>query len=105
VNATDNLADFRVSWSYRRRQGSMSVDRVGVLVRGIGDIGSAVTHRLFGAGHRVVIHDVPAPAAPRRGMAFTDAIFDGTVVLASMVVNRRRHLSVSAAAPERCRLD
>ena len=76
-----------------------------MLVRGIGDIGSAVAHRLFGAGYRVVIHDVPAPASARRGMAFTDAIFDGTVVLASMVVNRRRHLSVSAAAPERCRLD
>jgi xanthine dehydrogenase accessory factor len=48
-----------------------------VLVRGSGDVGSAVAHRLFGFGHAVVMHDVPLPAAPRRGMAFTDAVFDG----------------------------
>ncbi|MEA2198197.1 MAG: xanthine dehydrogenase accessory factor [Solirubrobacteraceae bacterium] len=47
-----------------------------VLVRGSGDVGSAVAHRLFGSGHAVVVHDVPLPAVPRRGMAFTDAVFD-----------------------------
>jgi xanthine dehydrogenase accessory factor len=52
-----------------------------VLVRGSGDVGSAVAHRLFLSGHPVVIHDVPLPAAPRRGMAFTDAIFDGACEL------------------------
>ncbi len=49
-----------------------------ILVRGIGDIGSAVAHRLFQAGYAVVIHDSLHPAASRRGMAFTDAIFDGS---------------------------
>ncbi len=52
-----------------------------VLVRGSGDVGSAVAHRLFGAGHPVVIHDDPLPAAPRRKMAFADAIFDGACEL------------------------
>lgn len=52
-----------------------------VLVRGSGDVGSAVAHRLFGSGHLVVIHDVPLPAGPRRGMAFTDAVFDGACEL------------------------
>lgn len=52
-----------------------------VLVRGCGDVGSAIAHRLFSAGHRVVIHDAMLPAVTRRGMAFTDAIFDGTCVL------------------------
>ncbi len=28
-----------------------------VLVRGVGDIGAAVAHRLFLAGHVVVVHD------------------------------------------------
>lgn len=50
---------------------------VRVLIRGSGDIGSAVAHLLLGSGHRVVIHDVALPPAPRRGMAFTDAVFDG----------------------------
>jgi xanthine dehydrogenase accessory factor len=64
------------------------MEPLSVLVRGIGDIGSAVAHRLFRAGHRVVIHDVASPAAARRGMAFTDAIFDGLVVLEGVTCRR-----------------
>jgi xanthine dehydrogenase accessory factor len=52
-----------------------------VLVRGVGDIGSAVAHRLFLAGHLVVVHDGAQPTTTRRGMAFADAIFDGRTTL------------------------
>jgi len=52
-----------------------------VLVRGVGDVGSAVAHRLFNEGYAVVIHDDPRPTTSRRGMAFTDAVFDGQAVL------------------------
>ena len=52
-----------------------------ILVRGVGDIGSAVAHRLFREGFAVAIHDGPAPTASRRGMAFTDAVFDGHAIL------------------------
>jgi xanthine dehydrogenase accessory factor len=52
-----------------------------VLVRGTGDVGSAIAHLLLGSGHGVVIHDVERPAAPRRGMAFADAVFDGACTL------------------------
>jgi xanthine dehydrogenase accessory factor len=52
-----------------------------VLVRGSGDVGSAVAHLLLGSDHGVVIHDVERPAAPRRGMAFADAVFDGACTL------------------------
>jgi len=48
-----------------------------IFVRGIGDVGSAVAYRLFRAGHAVVLHDTERPAYSRRGMAFTDAVFDG----------------------------
>ncbi len=51
------------------------------LVRGVGDIGSAVAHRLFIAGHAVAVHDGEQPTTTRRGMAFADAIFDGRTVL------------------------
>ena len=51
------------------------------LVRGIGDVGSAVAHALHREGFRVVIHDVPLPAWTRRGMAYTDAVFDGEALL------------------------
>lgn len=59
-----------------------------ILVRGSGDVGSAVSHRLFTAGYDVVIHDVELPAAPRRGMAFTDAIFDGVCSLDGITARR-----------------
>ena len=47
-----------------------------VLVRGIGDIGSAVAHNLLRAGYGVVIHDSSKPTTTRRGMAFADAAFE-----------------------------
>src|SRR5918997_303214 len=69
-----------------------------VLVRGSGDVGSAVAHLLFCAGFFVVIHDVALPAAPRRGMAFSDAIFDGACGLAG--IDARRVDDVAALAAE-----
>ena len=59
-----------------------------VLIRGSGDVGSAVAHLLRRSGHRVVIHDVALPAAPRRGMAFADAVFDGSCELEGMRARR-----------------
>lgn len=52
-----------------------------ILVRGANDVGSAVAHRLFKAGYPVVIHEMPQPTTTRRRMSFTDAIFDGHVIL------------------------
>ena len=56
-----------------------------ILLLGCGDVGSAVAHRLFLHGADVVLADVEAPAHPRRGMAFTDAWFDGTATLEGVV--------------------
>jgi len=63
-----------------------------VLVRGVGDIGSAVAHRLFSEGYAVAIHDVPKPTTTRRGMAFADAIFDGDATLEGVHAVRAHHL-------------
>jgi xanthine dehydrogenase accessory factor len=52
-----------------------------VLIRGVGDIGSAVARRLFVAGYAVVVHDGEQPTTTRRGMAFADAMFDGQATL------------------------
>jgi xanthine dehydrogenase accessory factor len=52
-----------------------------VVVRGAGDIGSAVAHRLFHEGYAVLIHDEPKPTTTRRGMAFADAVFDERATL------------------------
>jgi xanthine dehydrogenase accessory factor len=80
--------------------------RAPVLVRGVGDVGSAVAAVLFRAGYRVALHDQPTPATPRRGMAFTDAVFDGVAVLDGLTARRienptdlRRVLIVGAPLP------
>jgi xanthine dehydrogenase accessory factor len=55
-----------------------------ILVRGSGDVGSAVAHTLFKADYAVVIHDLAQPSATRRKMSFCDAIFDGRAELDSV---------------------
>lgn len=59
-----------------------------VLVRGVGDVGSAVAVLLFRAGYPVVLHDNPTPTTSRRGMAFADAVFDGTAMLDGIAAHR-----------------
>lgn len=56
-----------------------------VLVRGTGDVGSAVAHLLFRNGFGVVLHDVPRPAHTRRGMAFANALFERKAELAGVL--------------------
>ena len=46
----------------------------------VGDIGSAVAHRLFLSGRVVAVSDGEQPIT-RRSMAFADAIFDGRTTL------------------------
>ncbi len=58
------------------------------LVRGAGDIGSAVAHALRLRGHAVVLHDDPLPAHSRRGMAFTDAFFGDSSLLEGILARR-----------------
>ncbi len=60
------------------------------LIRGAGDIGSAIAHVLFRHGHRPVLLDDPAPNHPRRGMAFIDAVYDGAASLEGVLAKRVR---------------
>jgi len=63
------------------------------LIRGAGDIGSAVAHRLFTEGYGVVLHDGPQPTATRRKMAFADAAFDGVASLNAVEARRASDLA------------
>lgn len=63
-----------------------------IVVRGSGDVGSAVAYRLFQAGEAVVLHDAPMPAYTRRGMAFVDALFDRIAVVKGVIGKRARDL-------------
>lgn len=55
-----------------------------MVVRGVGDVGSAVAREVFLAGYAVILHDGPAPVTTRRRMAFADAVFDGHAELSGV---------------------
>jgi xanthine dehydrogenase accessory factor len=55
--------------------------RAPVLVRGAGDVGSAIVVILHRAGYAVALHDESTTTTPRRGMAFADVLFDGQATL------------------------
>jgi xanthine dehydrogenase accessory factor len=65
-----------------------------ILVRGSGDVGSAVAHSLFQGGYDVVIHESTQPTATRRKMAFVDSVFDGSSVLNGVESKRVDALSL-----------
>ena len=52
-----------------------------IVIRGGGDLASAVAHQLFSHGYRPVIVESPTPATTRRSMAFATAVFEGRVEL------------------------
>ena len=52
-----------------------------VVVRGGGDLGTGVVHRLFRAGYKVLILEAETPSVVRRTVAFAQAVFDGTAVV------------------------
>jgi len=58
------------------------------LIIGGGDIGSAVAAELFRQGLRVLVADRAGSPHARRGMAFTDALFDGAALLDGLTARR-----------------
>ncbi|MBQ8698425.1 MAG: EF2563 family selenium-dependent molybdenum hydroxylase system protein [Schwartzia sp.] len=48
-----------------------------VIVRGGGELGTAVAHRLHRVGYKVLILEKSRPSALRRELAFSDAVYDG----------------------------
>lgn len=56
---------------------SLELARLVVLIKGGGEVASAVAHKLFRAHFRVCITEIPHPIAVNRGVAFCEAIYDG----------------------------
>lgn len=76
----------------------VTIPRFRCLVRGLGDVGSAVAHTLHCAGHAVALHDAAAPTVHRRRMAFVDAAFDGRATLDGVVAELIEDPAVLGAA-------
>ncbi len=63
------------------------------LIRGTGDIGSAIAVALFRARYPVILHDDPFPNYSRRGAAFVDALFDGEAAVGEVAARLCRDVS------------
>lgn len=59
-----------------------------VIVRGGGDLASAVIHRLYRCGYRVLILESDAPSAIRRMVSFCEAVYDGEAFVEGVLCQR-----------------
>ncbi len=59
-----------------------------VLIRGGGDLASGVALRLFCAGLRVVICELPQPLAVRRLVSFGSAVYEGEITVEGVTARR-----------------
>ncbi|MBI3940799.1 MAG: molybdenum hydroxylase, partial [Acidobacteria bacterium] len=56
----------------------MEIEKILVLIRGAGDIASGAARRLFLAGFRVAMTELPEPGCIRRAVSFAEALFETT---------------------------
>ena len=59
-----------------------------IIVRGGGDMATAVIHRLWRAGFWVLVLETDKPSAIRRQVAVSEAVYDGKAVVEGMTVIR-----------------
>jgi xanthine dehydrogenase accessory factor len=52
-----------------------------VLIRGGGDLGTGVAHRLFRCGFPVVVSELPQPMMVRRKVSFGSAVYEGQIIV------------------------
>jgi xanthine dehydrogenase accessory factor len=71
-----------------------------VVIRGGNDIASAVAHRLFTSGYRVMILEARQPLTVRRGMAYASAVYDGRTSLAGVTAEHALSLAQAFALLE-----
>lgn len=55
----------------------ITVDTIAVIVKGGGDLGSGIVHRLFRNGFPVIVVDIEKPTAVRRKVSFCEAVYTG----------------------------
>ena len=55
-----------------------------ILVRGGGDLATGVIHRLHSAGFPVLVLEIPQPAAIRRQVSVSEAVYQGTATVEGM---------------------
>lgn len=52
-----------------------------ILIRGAGDLATGIAARLYGAGHQILMTEIPVPLTVRRTVAFSRAVYDKKVTI------------------------
>lgn len=68
-----------------------------VVVRGGGDLGSGVVHRLRMASYPVIVLEAEQPTVIRRTVAFASAVFDGEIVIEGVTGRRVADMGTALA--------
>lgn len=59
-----------------------------IICRGGGDLATGIVHRLFRAGFPVLVLETDSPAAIRRQVSFSEAVYDGTAMVEGVTAER-----------------
>jgi xanthine dehydrogenase accessory factor len=59
-----------------------------VIIKGAGDLATGVAHRLCRAGYRLLMTELPRPTAIRRTVAFSQAVYDGSLTVEGITARR-----------------
>ena len=63
----------------------MPIGDIKVLIRGAGEVASAIAHKLARSNFKVCLTDIAKPIAVSRGVAFCEAVYDGEKEVAGVV--------------------
>ncbi len=63
-----------------------------LVIRGGGDLASGAAYRLFRAGLRPIITELPQPLAVRRSVSFSESIFTGSITIEGVTGRNARDL-------------
>ncbi|NLB28146.1 MAG: hypothetical protein GX819_04275, partial [Clostridiaceae bacterium] len=63
-----------------------------ILIRGGGDLASAVIHKLHQSGFRVAVSDLPSPSCVRRTVSYCNAIYEGSWTIEGVTSRHIRSL-------------
>lgn len=66
----------------------LGLDKVTVIVKGGGDLGTGVAWRLHRCGFRVLVTETARPTVIRRAVAFASAIYEGSITVDGVTARR-----------------
>ncbi|HUW64705.1 MAG TPA: selenium-dependent molybdenum cofactor biosynthesis protein YqeB [Spirochaetia bacterium] len=66
---------------------------ISILIKGAGDLATGVAHRLHRAGFRPVLTELAQPLTVRRGVSFSEAVYEGRIDVEGVTAARAQDLA------------